>query len=99
MKLRDHPGLLDGWPPQPGGTHAKSYTSPIECLDTLQDVFIQRAVGADDLDLAILTVYHGEQRTRDVRIRDNDFAQRLCDFLRKQSGKTIDEIGDLEIDF
>jgi hypothetical protein len=65
----------------------------------LQEVFLQRAVGSDVPSVALLTVYRGEEQTRDLRVRGADFAQHLLDFLRMHKGKTIREIGDLDVDF
>ena len=99
MKLRDHSALLDGWFLEPvGGSFSRSHVAPIDCLDTLREVFLQRAVGSDVPSVALLTVYCGEEHTRDLRVRSGGFAQHLFDFLCAQKGKTIREIGDHDVD-
>jgi hypothetical protein len=64
----------------------------------LQEVFLQRAVGSDVPSVALLTTYGGEEHTRDLRVRSGNFAHYLFDFLRAQKGKTIRQIGDLDLD-
>jgi hypothetical protein len=99
IKLRDHPGLLDGWPAQPGGAYVSSTKFPIDGVDTLQEVFLQLAVDSADAGLALETTYRGARYTRDLRVCDDNFAEKLSDFVRQHGGETIEEIGNLEVSF
>ena len=89
LKLRDHAGFLDyGWPVQ-----------PMDCLDRLEEVSLEQVVGSNRPKLVLRTLYNGKPRTRDFSIRNDDFAQKAAQFLRQHIGKTILEIGDLDVDF
>ena len=99
MRLREHPGFLDGWLVQPGSPFSRSYAARLDGGDTLVDVFLQRAVGSDEPSVAVRTVYRGGEHTRDFRVGDQEFAEALVRFLTLNAGRTIDEIGELEVDF
>jgi hypothetical protein len=49
--------------------------------------------------VSLKTVQKGQYHTRDLLIDDADFAQRLALFLRDKVGRTIADLGMLEIDF
>jgi hypothetical protein len=96
MRLRKHPGFLDGWPAQAGGA---SYAAPPDGSDILVDVFLQRAEGSDEPSVALRTAYRGGEHTRDFRVGDQEFAEALVRFLTLNAGRMIKEIGELEVDF
>jgi len=99
MKLREHPGFLDGWPAEPGGAYDRYYVSPTDRLDVLTEVVIKLAVGSEYASVVLRTKYQRHVVTRDNRVRDDQFAKRLVGFLQTQIGKTIEEIGETEVDF
>jgi hypothetical protein len=99
MKLREHPGFVDAWPGEPGGPVDRYYVSPIARRDVLSEVILQIAVGSDSPSVVLRTMYQGKQSTRDNRVRDDKFAKELADFLKTQIGKTIEEIGETEVNF
>lgn len=99
MRLREHPGFLDGWPAEPGGAFGGSYASPLDGGDILMEVLLQRAVGSDEPSVVLRTLYQGGEHTRDNRVRDEQFAEALVRLLNLNAGRTIKEIGELEVDF
>jgi hypothetical protein len=98
MKLRDHPNLVDGWLPQPGGAFDASYLAPLEQRDVLDEVLLQHAVGSGHPCIALRAVYLGNPHTRDLFVRNGDFAEKLFTLLRQQRGEILVRIGDLEVD-
>lgn len=99
MKLREHPGFVDRWPGEPGGAFAQGHVFPIDRLDVLSEVFLQSAVGSDLPSVVLRTIYQCKQNTRDNHVRDDQFAKTLADFLKTQVGKSIEEIGETEVEF
>jgi hypothetical protein len=99
MILREHPGLLDGWPAQPGGVFGRSYAAPVDGGDILVDVFLQRAMGSNEPSVALRTLCQGDEHTRDLRAGDEEFAEALVRFLNLNTGRMMKEIGELEVDF
>jgi hypothetical protein len=96
MRLREHPGFLNGWLAQPGGPFSRSYAAPLDGGDTLVDVFLQRIVAPGH---PIVTLRQGGEHTLDFRLGDEEFGEALVRFLSLNAGRTIDEIGELEVDF
>jgi hypothetical protein len=99
MRLREHPGFPDGWPAQPGGSFSGSHAVPLHGGDLLVQVFLQRIVGSDLPRVVLMTLYQGAEHTHEFRIGDKEFAEGLVRFLTLNAGRTIDEIGELEVDF
>lgn len=99
MRLREHPGLLDGWPAQPGGAFRRSHAAPVDGDDILVDVFLQRAMGSNEPSVALRTLCRGDEHTRDLRVGDEQFAEALVRFLNLNAGRMMKEIGELEVDF
>jgi hypothetical protein len=98
-RLRDHPGIMDRWPPHPGGVYSKSRAAPANCLDVLEGSSYLRSLGSTFSGIALATNFEGEHYIRDLYVRDNRFAIVLCRFLKKQMGKTILRIGETDVDF
>jgi hypothetical protein len=99
VALQYHPKLRDIWPPEPGGGFARGTVFPINGADILERVFYYAPVGHAKADVSLKTIYQGHYHTRDLLIDDADFAQRLAAFLRDKVGRTIADLGMLEIEF
>jgi hypothetical protein len=99
VALQYHPKLRNIWPPDPGGAFAPGTTIPIDGSDVLERVFYYAPVGQAKANLSLKTVYQRQYHTRDLLIDDANFAERLASFLREQVGRTISDLGKLEIDF
>jgi hypothetical protein len=99
MRLRKHPGFLDGWPARAGGPFDRSYAAPADGSDILVDVFLQRPESSDETSVALRTIYRGGEYTRDFRVADQEFAEALVRFLTLNAGRMMKEIGELEVDF
>lgn len=99
IPVHKHPLLRDQWPPDPGGAFNKSYVAPLDGLDVLEQVYYYAPVGDEKANVALLTRYGGHQHTRDILLSDPAFASKLASWLRQHIGKTIQQIGNLEINF
>ena len=99
VALQYHPKLRGFWPPEPGGAFAPGAEFPIDGADVLERVFFYAPVGQAKANVSMKTVYKGQYHTRDLLIDDANFAERLASFLREQVGRTIADIGKLEINF
>lgn len=97
MIVRYHPKLRDIWPPEPGGAYRPTYRSPEGGTDILEQVFYYAPVDAAKADIALRTRYEGQEFTRDLLLEDEAFASRLAAWLRQHRGRTIQEIGDMEL--
>jgi hypothetical protein len=99
VALQSHPKLSGIWPPEPGGAYAPGAVIPLGGVDVLERVFYYAPVGHAQANVSLKTVYQGHSHTRDLLLDDSDFAARLAAFLRDNVGRTIAEIGTLEIPF
>ncbi len=99
VQLRLHPRLRGLWPPEPGGGFAPGAEFPIGGEDVLEHVFYYAPVGQAKADVSLKTSYKGHHHTRDLLLDDPDFAQSLTSRLRKETGRTIAELGELELEF
>jgi hypothetical protein len=99
MRVREHPGFLDGWPAEPSGAFGRSYVAPLDRDDILTEVYLRRTVSSDEPNVVLRTLYRGGEHTRNNRVGDQEFAEELVRFLGPNVGKTIGEIGEMEIAF
>jgi len=99
VALQYHPKLRNIWPPDPGGAFAPGAAIPIDGSDVLERVFYYAPVAQAKANVSLKTVYKGQYHTRDLLIDDANFAERLALYLREQVGRTIADLGKLEIDF
>jgi len=97
MIVRYHPKLRDIWPPEPGGAYQRAYRSPQGGTDILEQVFYYAPVAESKADIALRTRYEGHEFTRDLLLEDPVFASQLVSWLRQHTGRTIQEIGDMEL--
>jgi hypothetical protein len=98
MRLLDYPGLFHLWPPMahdPAG-------APVlleHCLDTLVVAITQTALDSRLVRIRILTEFHHVLSMREIVDSEEIFAMVFCGFLNKQRGKTIREIGEMDLAF
>lgn len=99
IELRQHPKLAGLWPPEPGGAFPKGAKFPLAGEDVLKQVFYYAPVGTAKANISLKTYYEGGFHTRDLLLDDEIFAQRLTTRLREKIGRTIEEIGRIQLDF
>jgi hypothetical protein len=97
MIVRYHPKLRDVWPPEPGGAYQRGFRTPEGGKDILEQVFYYAPVAESKADIALRTRYEGHEFTRDLLLEDPVFAGQLSSWLRQHTGRSIQEIGDLEL--
>lgn len=92
MKIKAHSNVVH-WPPSPGGLdkHLKSPFSPEE--GEIEQLFI--TVGSV---VRFSASHKGAFFTYDLTTRDVTFARKVAKLFSKNLGKTISELGDLELD-
>ncbi len=98
MKLREHSGLVGGWTEGLGGV-GRAPVVPIDNRDVLVSVSLSLAVGSDTPLVTLTTTYQGNEHVRDIFVRDDRFGQALTNFLQTQVGKTVWEVGEVEVNF
>ena len=99
VQLRLHPRLRDLWPPEPGGGFAPGAEFPTGGQDALEQVFYYAPVGKAKANVSLKTIYKGQYHTRDLLLDDVEFAQKLVSRLRRETGRTIADIGAIELEF
>ncbi len=93
MRLRHHPKLRNRWPPATGRAllpRAKLQTGE---ADILEEVHCQAR-----RHIVMQTRYEGLHYSRDLFLTDSKFAMKLFSYLQRQVGRTIEEIGDSDIE-
>jgi hypothetical protein len=99
MELRQHPYVQEQWPPEAGGAFGRGYEVPQGGEDVLEDVFYYAPVANAKANIALKTVFKGNQLTRDLLLSDARFAEKLASRLKQHVGKTIAELAEIQIDF
>jgi hypothetical protein len=99
VELRLHPKLRDVWPPEPGGAFGPGTEFPLGGQDVLEQVFYYAPVADTKANVSLKTFYKGQYHTRDLLLRDVDFAEKLASRLRTEIGRTIADLGQIELDF
>jgi hypothetical protein len=95
MKVRNHPKIID-WPPQPGGTLAAAERPQAESQPILKEVHINSVV---DRSVPLSCEFRRNLFTYDVLTKDGAFARRLATEFSKHLGDTLEQLGNLDIDF
>ena len=98
MRLLDYPGLFRRWPPE---AHDPADV-PVQlehCLDTLVLAFPKISIEPRTVRIQILTEFHGVLSMREILNAEETFARVFCHFLNKHRGKTIREIGEMDVAF
>ncbi len=96
MNLRHHPQLRHQWPPGWGGSYGPGdkFPSPEEPEKLLSvEESEKRSI------IRLKAEYQGRQVTGVVKIGDLEFRSKLLEVLRQNIGKSIKEIGSLDIRF
>jgi hypothetical protein len=85
-------GELADWPPEPGGSYSHTDWDAPSGYARLKEVI--RVQG----DLVTFTVFSGNhEATCDFRAAGEGLAKKLADVLRENTGKTLTELGGLEL--
>jgi|SRR5439155_6718557 len=99
VPLRLHPKLQEIWPPEPGGAFEKGTEVPVGGQDVLEQVFYYAPVSHARANVSLKTFYKDHHHTRDLLLTDVEFAQRLASRLRQEIGRTVADLGQVELDF
>ena len=97
MRLLSYLGFFGQWPP-PSRT-ATGQPALDRCLDTLVQATWHRSDVPDRTRLTISTTFETRQYVREMILTDEIVTKLFCEFLNKHSGKTIKEIGELDVEF
>ena len=92
MKIRMHSHVVD-WPPLPGGLD-KSLKRPFG----YNEGGIEQLFPTQGNVVRFTASYRGHLFTFDLATKDNEFARKVAKLFSRNLGKTISELGDLEID-
>ena len=87
------------WPPGAGGSYRNNPQFPQRGYDVLKEVHYYPPANDEKANMALLTEHAGLEHTRDLLLDDAAFAARLASEPRRHLGRTIDEIGGLELNF
>jgi hypothetical protein len=99
MKLAAYPGFLGQWPP-PARNAAAEPVALDHGLDTLISAFrIVTRPRERIFRIDILTTFQGVLYMRAIVDVEDIFSGILCTFLNKQRGKTIRDIGEMDVSF
>jgi hypothetical protein len=99
MRLAEYPGLLHEWPPPGHSLASPLRVAPAHCLDSLLLALQFPRIDSKQWGISILTVFKHERYIRRLPAREEIFNIVFCEFLNKQRGKTILEIGDMDATF
>jgi len=99
MRLAEYPGLLHEWPPSGHCLSSPLRPVPTHCLDSLLLALQFPRINSKQWGISILTVFKHERYIRRMAAREEIFNTVFCEFLNKQRGKTILEIGNMDATF
>lgn len=99
IELRYHPKLRGIWPPEPAGAHGRGAQFPLKGEDILTSVYYYAPIGGANAKLSLTTRFGQAKQMRDLLLEDPLFAERLAARLRSELGRTIDEIGRIQLSF
>jgi hypothetical protein len=95
MKVREHSKIVD-WPPQSGGANDTAEHPQAESQPVVKEVHIS---SIHDQSVPLTCVFKGNVFTYDVVTKDPVFARRLAAEFSKYVGHTLEQFGNLDIDF
>ena len=91
------PSEIVDWPPQPGGAGVAAREHPqAESQAVIREVHVNSVV---DKSVPLSGEFRGTRFTYDVMTTDHTFAKRLAAEISKNVGYTLEQLGDLDIDF
>ena len=93
MLVRDHPKIVD-WPPQPGGTNVT-----VEHPQSASQAVLKKIRPAISKSFPLTCTFKGNEFTYDVQTKDEPLARRLAAEFSKKIGSTLEQLGELDIDF
>ena len=94
VMLRNHPKLIGHWPPGWGGWYDTNTKTPLgEAPDKLL------SIEASGNTIALEVEYSGNEFTGHLTINEPKFRENFLEVLNKSIGKSIKEIGSLDISF
>jgi hypothetical protein len=98
MRLLNYPGFLGQWPPPP--RTAMGQPARLDhCLDVLIRASWHRSNAPPRTRARISTVFEKRYYVREMILPDEITTQVFCEFLNGHAGKTIKEIGELDVEF
>lgn len=99
MKIHEHPALHEQWSPAPQSTAVGSSKSPVGNRDILEAVYFYAGSRQLQPNVTLTTSYAGRTYARDIFLEDRGLAEKLALLFKQHIGKTVAELGDLEIGF
>jgi hypothetical protein len=99
MKLIDYPGLRGEWPPPGHSISSPLRVAPTNCHDVLLQAVRVWRIESNNWGLTILTEFKGDKFVRRLPGNDEIFNSVCYEFLNKQRGKSILEIGEMDATF
>jgi hypothetical protein len=98
MKLRDHPGMnyrgISNWPPVWTQARKQSIKTLKGEIGILRYLYANNALSGK---CYLVIDYEQEQYVGCLIFNDRSFSSQICDILRNHIGRSIQEIGDLDI--
>ncbi len=88
MKVRD----LDGWPPQPAGPYQSTDSAP-----AAEQAILKEVIRSHHNWVTFVCSFDGKLFTYDLEAPDRTDAQQLEKILKSYQGKSLSEIGEIEI--
>ena len=95
MKVRDHAKIVM-WPPSPGGTNVTAPHPQSESQPIIVAVHLNAVV---DKSIPLSGEFNGNRFTYDVMTKDRVFAKQLATKFSEHLGQTLQQLGDLDINF
>jgi hypothetical protein len=88
MRIRE----LPEWPPQPGGFFDRSFTVP-----TTEQGILKEVVRSHHNWVTFVCSFDGRDHTCDFEAPDHEYALQIEQILKNNIGKSLFEIGEIEI--
>jgi len=88
MKVRD----LEGWPPQPGGPFEPFYFVPAS-----EQAIVKEVITSHRNWVTFTGSFGGKDLTYDFETPDKTFALQLKEIIKANTGRTLLEIGNIDI--
>lgn len=88
MKVRD----LEGWPPRPAGPYQSTDSAPAG-----EQAILKEVVRSHHNWVTFVCSFDGELHTYDLEAPDRTDALQLEKILKNNPGKSLSEIGEIEI--
>jgi hypothetical protein len=89
MKIKD----LPNWPPEPRGPFNASYKSP-----TSDQAVLKELVRVQDNSVTFTATFEAKQCTYDFEVANTRVAKNLAEVLARNIGKTVTQLGAVEVD-